>query len=72
VSAGRIEGDDRRQLRTAALFTEGTLVVDIVNAADVLVWRGTTRNREQSGPTLSRKLSGDARNLLSKFPPRTK
>lgn len=52
------------------LFTEGTLVIDIHNAADVLVWRGTFRNRERSGPLLSRKLSGDAGKLLSKYPPK--
>jgi hypothetical protein len=52
------------------LFTEGTLVIDVFDAAGSLVWRGTWRNREWSGPTLSRKLSEDARKLLSKFPPK--
>jgi hypothetical protein len=52
------------------LFTEGTLVIDMLNASDVLVWRGTYRDREQSGPRLSRNLSQDARKLLSKYPPK--
>lgn len=52
------------------LFTEGTLVIDVLDARGTLVWRGTARNRERSGPTLSRKLSDDARRLLAKYPPR--
>jgi hypothetical protein len=54
------------------LFTEGTLVIDLHNAANELVWRGTVRNREQSGPALSRKLSGDASKLMAKYPPKKK
>jgi hypothetical protein len=54
------------------MFTEGTLVIDLHNAANVLVWRGTVSNREQSGPALSRKLSGDAGKLMAKYPPKKK
>ncbi|HUG72424.1 MAG TPA: DUF4136 domain-containing protein [Steroidobacteraceae bacterium] len=54
------------------MFTEGTLVIDLYNAANVLVWRGTVSNREQSGPALSRKLSGDAGKLMAKYPPKKK
>jgi hypothetical protein len=60
-----IRGSEPRPL----LYTEGTLVIDIYNNANALLWRGTYRNRERSGPTLSRQLSEDARKLLSKFPP---
>lgn len=52
------------------LFTEGTLVIDIFDARGELVWRGTWRNTERSGPKLSASLSGNARKLLSKFPTR--
>ncbi len=51
------------------LYTEGTLVIDITNAAQSLLWRGTSRDEERNGPKLSRKLSGDARKLLAKYPP---
>jgi hypothetical protein len=50
------------------LFTEGTLVIALHNAANVLVWRGTVSNREQSGPALS----GDAGKLMAKYPPKKK
>ena len=33
---------------------------------------GTWRDQEQSGPTLSRKLSDDVRKLLREFPPKRK
>jgi len=52
------------------LFTEGTLVIDMItNPAGALVWRGTYRDEEKSGPTLARKLPNDARALLSEYPP---
>lgn len=52
------------------LYTEGTLVIDLMDSANSLLWRGTWRDRESSGPRLSRNLSEDARKLLSKYPPR--
>lgn len=52
------------------LYTEGTLVIDLTDASNSLLWRGTWRDQENSGPTLSRKLSEDARKLLSKYPPK--
>jgi Domain of unknown function (DUF4136) len=55
---------------TPVLYTEGTLVIDINDASASLLWRGTWRDREQSGPQLSRNLSEDARKLLADFPPR--
>jgi hypothetical protein len=54
------------------MFIEGTLVIDLVGASGNLLWRGTWREQEQSGPKLSSKLSGDARKLLREFPPRRK
>jgi hypothetical protein len=55
------------------LSTEGTLVIDLVAAgSDTVVWRGTYRDEESSAPTLSRKLSEDARKLLSEYPPKKK
>jgi len=61
-----IPGSGPRQV----LYTEGSLVIDMYDASDTLIWRGTYRDREQSGPRLSRNLSEDARRLLSRFPPR--
>ena len=53
------------------LFTEGTLVIDMTaGQAGALVWRGTYRDEERSGPRLARKLPEDATQLLSKYPPR--
>jgi hypothetical protein len=54
------------------MFTEGTLVIDLLDASGKLLWRGTWRDEEQSGPKLSSKLSDDARKLLREFPPRRK
>lgn len=55
-----------------AMFTEGTLVIDLRTASDAVVWHGTYHDREASGPTLSRNLSTNARKLLSKYPPKQK
>jgi hypothetical protein len=52
------------------LYTQGTLVIDLSNASNSLLWRGTWRDQERNGPKLSRKLSEDARKLLSKYPPK--
>ena len=53
------------------LFTEGTLVIDMtVGQTGALVWRGTYRDEERSGPRLARNLPEDATKLLSKYPPR--
>jgi hypothetical protein len=57
---------------TPVLYTEGTLIVDISNASNTLIWRGTYRDRETKSPALSRNLSVDAGKLLSKFPPKGK
>jgi hypothetical protein len=54
------------------LYTEGTLIVDVSNASNTLVWRGTYRDRETKSPSLSRNLSVDARKLLAKYPPKSK
>jgi len=55
---------------TPVLSTEGTLVVDLDDAHGALLWRGTWRDQEKSGPRLSRNLSEDARKLLAEFPPK--
>ena len=52
------------------LYTQGTLVIDMLDTSEALVWRGTYSDREQSGPRLSRNLSVSARKLLSKYPPK--
>lgn len=54
------------------LYTEGTLVVDLKDAAGKLIWRGTWRGQERSSPDLSNKLSDGVRTLLREFPPRRK
>jgi hypothetical protein len=57
---------------TPTMYTEGTLVIDMTDATGKLLWHGTWRDQEQSGPTLSRKLSDDVRKLLREFPPKRK
>lgn len=52
------------------LYTEGTLVIDLADASNALLWRGTWRDSEDSGPKLSRSLSENAGRLLAKFPPK--
>jgi uncharacterized protein DUF4136 len=54
-------------------FTEGTLVIDL-KAADSgkLVWHGVYRRPKDSAGKLAEKLPGDARKLLSEFPPKKK
>lgn len=54
------------------LYTEGTLVIDISNAAGKLIWRGTWSERERSSPNLSNRLSDNVRALLREFPPKRK
>ena len=54
------------------LYTEGTLVIDLGNAAGKLIWRGTWSEQERSTPNLSNKLSDDVRRLLREFPPKRK
>ncbi len=54
------------------LYTEGTLIIDMFNASNTLIWRGTYRDRETKTPSLSRNLSIDARKLLGKYPPKTR
>jgi len=60
----------RQTAATPELYTEGVLVIDFTNASGSLLWRGTWHDQEQSGPSLSRKLSEDAGKLLAKFPPK--
>jgi hypothetical protein len=54
------------------LYNEGTLVIDLADASTALLWRGTWRDNEASGPKLSRNLSEDARKLLARYPPKTR
>jgi hypothetical protein len=54
------------------LYTEGVLVIDINNASNSLLWRGTQDLRAASAPRLSKQLSEDARKLLGKYPPARK
>ena len=54
-------------------FVEGMLVIDL-NAGDsgTLVWRGVFRDTEKTTFALSGKLPGDAKKLLSEYPPKRK
>ncbi|MEO6078451.1 MAG: DUF4136 domain-containing protein [Steroidobacteraceae bacterium] len=54
---------------TPVLYTEGVLVIDISNASNSLLWRGTLEDRAASAPQLSKQLSEDASKLLAKYPP---
>lgn len=51
-------------------FTEGVLVIDLVaRESDLLIWRGVYRDTERDGSKFAEQLPGDARELLSEFPP---
>jgi len=60
----------------SVLSSEGTLVIDITanpaGVAGALLWRGTYRDEESGGPKLAQKLPGDAKKLLSEYPPKKK
>ncbi|HLQ77999.1 MAG TPA: DUF4136 domain-containing protein [Terriglobia bacterium] len=60
----------------SVLSTEGTLVIDLTTnpsgKAGMLVWRGIYRDEESNGPKLAQKLPGDAKKLLSEYPPKKK
>src|SRR5262245_6056475 len=52
-------------------FTEGTLVIDVKTAdSGKLVWHGVYRRPKDSAGKLAQKLPGDAKKLLSEFPPK--
>lgn len=52
-----------------AIYTEGTLVVSVRSTAtNAVVWRGTCRDEERSGPRLAGSLPKNAARLLAKFP----
>lgn len=51
------------------LFTEGTVVIDMMRSGS-LVWRGTSRDEERSGPGLARRIPENVRKLLSEYPPK--
>ena len=52
-------------------YSEGTLVVDIMNRKlGILVWRGVYRDDERNVFKLIRKLPEDVRRLFSEYPPR--
>jgi hypothetical protein len=55
---------------TPVLYNEGVLVIDLSNASNSLLWRGTQQDRAGSAPKLSKQLSENARKLLAKFPPK--
>ena len=56
-----------------AAFSQGTLVIDLVKRdSKSLVWRAVYRDNEKNNARLARKLSDDARKLLSAYPPRQK
>lgn len=51
------------------IYTEGTLVISVRSTAtNSVVWRGTYRDEERSGPRLAGSLPKNAAGLLSKFP----
>ena len=54
-------------------YTEGTLVIELTTREpNALVWRGLYRDEERNGSKLSQKLPGDAKKLLSSYPPKKK
>jgi hypothetical protein len=55
---------------TPVIYNEGVLVIDINNASNSLLWRGTLDDRAATAPKLSKQLSEDALKLLAKYPPK--
>jgi len=54
-------------------FIEGILVIDVSTAQPAqLVWRGVYRDDEKNSAKFAQKLTGDARKLLSQYPPKKK
>lgn len=52
-------------------FTEGTLVIDMVEAATKqLVWRGIYRDDEDNAAKISKKIEKDIKELFDKYPPK--
>jgi hypothetical protein len=68
--------DNWRDIETPAggqseSFIEGLLVVDVTQkSSGLLIWRGVYRDTERDAARLARKLAGDARKLLSRYPSR--
>jgi hypothetical protein len=54
---------------TPVIYNEGVLVIDINNASNSLLWRGTLDDRAATAPKLSKQLSKDALKLLARYPP---
>lgn len=54
-------------------FIEGTLVIDVSTTQPaLLVWRGVYRDDEKNSAKFAQKLAGDAKKLLSQYPPKKK
>lgn len=54
-------------------FVEGTLVIDMTaGEPGTLIWRGVYRDNEKNSARFSEKLPGDAKKLLSEYPPKKK
>ena len=52
-------------------FTEGVLVLDLIaGESSLLIWRGVYRDNERDSAKFAQKLPGDAKKLLSEYPPR--
>jgi hypothetical protein len=59
--------------RTETRFTEGTLVVNLMDAEGrELVWRGIYRDDESNPGKVSNKLPDDVKKLFSDYPPKKK
>ena len=54
-------------------FTEGTVVVDLMNGDPAkLVWHGVFRRSQDSAPKLAKRLPEEAGKLLKDYPPKPK
>jgi hypothetical protein len=51
-------------------FTEGTLVIDVLDRNSEPVWRGVYRDDERNPSKLATQLPNNIRKLLSEFPPK--
>jgi hypothetical protein len=73
IGPARGRGDRGATVATPVDFIEGTLVLDIFTVQpSLLVWRGVYRDDENNSTKFAQKLPGDAKKLLSQYPPKKK
>jgi len=71
IETTRVGRFGRGVRQTVTKFTEGTLVIDLVQREDrTLVWRGIYTDEESDAAKLSKKLTDDIKKLFQEYPPK--